>query len=151
MSHYRFLRPVRTQGGFLRRFLTVGVAAALSVFHIVLPAEAQESFTAHGSTILYNRPDVAQWKVVHDGIDARSKAYLLMFKHVPIKDAEGRYIEPVMALICESVPGSPDLIQYSIAKRVSTPFQVNELLTPQKGYFTHRNSVGYKGEYQMGS
>lgn len=127
------------------------LAVVIALFHLVLPARAQESFTAHGSTVRYGRPDAAQWSLVHDGIDARSKAYLLMFKRSPIKDAEGRDIEPVMALICESVPGSPHLIQYSITKRASTPFHVNKLLTPQEGYFTHKNSVGYQREYKRGS
>jgi len=132
-------------------FLTALIAAAIAFFYLVLPAEAQESFTVHSSTVLYGRPDAAQWRLMNDGIDANSKAYLVMFKRTPIKDAEGREIEPVMAIICESVPSSTDVIQYSIAKRVNTPFQVNSLLTPQQGYFTHKNSVGYQGEYKRGS
>ncbi len=151
MNHSRFPHFLLTRNRFTKAFLTIGLAAAVSVFLPVLSAGAQNSFTAYGSKIVYSRPDAAQWKVMHDGIHPKSKAYLLTFQHVPIKDAQGREIEPVMALICESTPGSPDVIQYSISKRVGAPFDVNKVLTPQEGYFTHKNSVGYMGQYQRGS
>jgi len=126
-------------------------AVLLAVLCFALIAQAQESFTAHGSTVMYARPDAANWNLVHNGIEARSKAYLLMFKRNPIKDAEGRPIEPVMAIICEEVPESLDVIRYSIAKRAQIPFDVNRLMTPQDGSFTHKNSVGFEGEYKRGS
>ena len=81
----------------------------------------------------------------------QAPAYLVMFEHTPIKDAEGRDIKPVIGVICESVPNSLDVIRYSVSKRASTPFKVNKMMTPQDGSFTHRNSVGYEGEYQRGS
>jgi hypothetical protein len=127
------------------------VAVVLAFLHLVCVAQAQDSFTAHGSTLSYARPDPAKWIVVQNGVDARSKAYLLMFKHTPIKDPQGRDIEPVMAVICEPVTDSSDVIKYSISKRVQVPFDVKKLLTPQEGDFTHRNSVGYDGEYTRGS
>jgi hypothetical protein len=104
----------------------------------------------HGSTLIYTRPDPAQWNLVHNGIDAKSGAYLLMFKHTPIKDPAGRDIEPVIAAICEPVTDSSDVIMYSIRKRTQVPFDVKKLLTPQGGDFTHKNSVGYDGEYNRG-
>ncbi len=114
------------------------------------PAPAQESFTTQGSTVLYARPDPAVWNLVNNGTDPKSGAYLIMFKRSPIKDAQGRDIEPVMAIICESVPDSLDVIQYSIGKRAQIPFKVNEMMTPQRGDFTYGNSVGFEGEYQKG-
>ena len=54
-------------------------------FQFVFLAEAQESFTAHGSTILYTPPDSANWFVVKNGIDERSQKYLLMFQRKPLK------------------------------------------------------------------
>lgn len=127
------------------------IAVVFALFHFVCVAGAQESFTAHGSTVNFSRPDPANWKVVHDGIDARSNKYLLMYQHVPIKDAQGRDIEPVIALICESVPESSDVIMYSIAKRTQVGFNVNKLLTWQDGSLTYKNSVGFDGEYQKGA
>jgi hypothetical protein len=89
--------------------------------------------------------------LVHSGTDAKSKAFLLMFKHSPIKDPEGRPIEPVIAAICEPVTDSSDVIMYSIRKRTQVPFDVKKVLTAQGGDFTHRNSVGFDGEYTRGS
>lgn len=129
-----------------------GIAAiVLLIFSFASMAGAQESFTAHGSTVNFTRPDAANWKVVHDGIDARSNKYLVMYQRSPIKDAEGRDIEPVIAIICESVPDSSDVIMYSIAKRTQTAFNVNKLLTWQDGSLTYKNSVGFDGDYKKGS
>ncbi len=127
------------------------IAVVCVILYLACVVQAQESLTAHGSTVMYARPNAADWQLVHNGIDARSKAYLLMFKRNPIKDAQGRPIEPVIAIICESIPGSVDVIRYSIAKRGQVPFDVKRMMTPQDGSFTHRNSVGYEGEYQRGS
>jgi hypothetical protein len=126
------------------------VAVVFAFFCLACVAQAQDSFTAHGSTVIYIRPDPARWNVVHNGVDAKSKAFLLMFKHTPIKDPQGRDIEPVIAAICEPVADSSDVIMYSIRKRAQVPFDVKKLLTPQNGDFTHRNSVGYDGEYNRG-
>lgn len=127
------------------------VAVVFAFFCLACVAEAQDSFTAHGSTVSYARPDPAKWDLVHNGVNAQSKAYLLMFKHKPIKDSEGRDIEPVIAAICEAVTDSSDVIMYSIRKRTQVSFDVKKLLTAQGGDFTHRNSVGYDGEYNRGA
>jgi hypothetical protein len=127
------------------------IASVFLVLCLAFDVYAQESITTHGSTVTYARPDPANWKLVHNGIDERSKAYLLAFQRNPIKDAEGRPIEPVIALICESVPESLDVIRYSIAKRGQVPFDVKRVISAQDGSFTHRNSVGYEGEYKKGS
>jgi hypothetical protein len=127
------------------------IAVLLAFFLLGYGAEAQESFTAHGSTVNYAQPDPAKWKPVHNGTDAKSNKYLFMFQHTPIKDAEGHDIEPVIALISESVPDSSDVIMYSIAKRAQVPFEVKKLITWQDGSFTYRNSVGFEGEYKKGA
>ena len=126
------------------------IAVVFAFFGFVCIAAAQESFSAHGSTVTYTRPDPAQWNLVHNGMDAKSNAFLLMFEHSPIKDAEGREIKPVIAAICEPVTDSSDVIMYSIRKRSQVPFDVKKLLTPQGGDFTHKNSAGYDGEYNRG-
>ncbi|MEW6351181.1 MAG: hypothetical protein AB1646_19155 [Thermodesulfobacteriota bacterium] len=131
-------------------FLAAFTAQAQDSPQAPQPVQTQESFTAHGSTVSYARPDPEAWNLVSNGTDAKSGAYLLMFKRRPIKDAQGRDIEPVIAIICESVPESVDVIRYSIAKRMQIPFKVNKLMTPQNGDFTHRNSVGFEGENQQG-
>jgi len=133
------------------RLMKMLIAVAIAFFHLVLSADAQEAFIVHGSKVVYQRPDPAQWQLVHNGIEAKSKAYLLMFKHIPIKDAQGRDIEPVIAVICEVVPNSPDVTNYSSARRARTPFEVKKVLTPQEGYFSYQTAVGYQGEYKRGT
>ena len=88
------------------------IAVVFAFFHFACIAAAQESFTAHGSTVMYARPDPAQWNLVHNGMDAKANAFLLMFEHSPIKDAQGREIKPVIAAICEAVTDSSDVIMY---------------------------------------
>lgn len=126
------------------------VASLLILFSFASIGHAQESFVAFGSTIGYGRPDPAKWNLVQNGMDEKSKAYLLMFEHTPIKDAQGRHIKPVIAIICEAVPDKLDVIHYSISKRAHTPFEVNRLITYQDGSFEYRNSVGYEGTYKRG-
>jgi hypothetical protein len=117
-------------------------------FSFVCAGNAQKSFTAFGSTVNYALPNPDQWMLVKNGMHKGSKKYLLMFEHKPIKDAKGRTIKPVMAVICEPVPESMDAIKYSIWKRGQTPFSVNKMLSFQDGDFTHRNAIGYDGEYE---
>jgi hypothetical protein len=126
------------------------IAVVFTFFHLACVAAAQESFTAYGSTVIYARPEPAQWNLVHSGMDAKANAFLLLFEHSPIKDSEGREIKPVIAAICEPVTDSSDVIMYSIGKRAQVPFDVKKVLTPQAGDFTHKNSVGYDGEYSRG-
>jgi len=71
-----------------------------------------------------------------------------MFKSRSIRDSQGREVQPVIAVIVESVKDSSDVIVYSIQKRASTAFTVNKVLSFEDGYFTHRNSIGYEGEYK---
>ena len=125
------------------------IAAVIGTFLLfVCAAHAEESFTAFGSTVSYARPDPAQWKLVRNGMVKNSKAYLLMYERNPIKDSEGRNVRPVIAIVCEMVPDTLDVIRYSISKRGQTPFKVNELLTPQDGSFSYGNSVGFEGGYK---
>jgi hypothetical protein len=126
------------------------VAVVFAFFLFACIAVAQDSFSAHGSTVIYTRPNPAQWNLVSNGMNAKANAFLLMFEHSPIKDAEGREIKPVIAAICEPVTDSSDVIMYSIRKRTQVPFDVKKVLTPQGGDFTHRNAVGFDGEYSRG-
>jgi len=124
------------------------IAVVFAFFPFVFVAHAQESFTAYAATVNFTRPDPANWNLVRNGMDKKSKKYLIMFEHNPIEDSKGRNIKPVIAIICEKVPDSVDAIRYSIAKRVHTPFKVNKMMSHQDGSFTYRNAIGYEGEYK---
>jgi hypothetical protein len=130
-----------------RRFMKTFIAVALTFFQFAVAAAAEESFTANGSTVVFTRPDPAQWILVQNGVDAKSGKYLVMFKHKPIKDAEGRDVEPVMALISEPVTDSSDIVTYSIHKRTQVPLEVKKLITYKDGGFAYQNAVGYEAEY----
>jgi hypothetical protein len=132
---------------FLMRKLCV---ILLVLFHCAFLAEAQESFTAYGSTVIYARPDSSNWSLVNNEMDAKSNKFLLLFKRNPVEDPQGRRIEPVIALICEPVTNSSNVIEYSISKRAQVPFNVKKMLTCQGGDFAYPNSVGYEGEYDKG-
>ncbi|MGO9122696.1 MAG: hypothetical protein ACLQPD_34400 [Desulfomonilaceae bacterium] len=124
------------------------LAAGIIFFSLVILAEAQESFTAHGSTALYSPPDSSNWFIVKNGIDERSQKYLLMFQRKPIEDAQGRRVHPVIAIICEPIKEPLDVIKYSIAARVQVPFNVKKVLSHQEGDFSYSNVIGYEGEYE---
>jgi len=124
------------------------LASVFIFFQFVIVAEAQESFTSHGSTLLYTPPDSSNWFIVKNGIDERSQKYLLMFQRKPIEDAQGRRVHPVIAVICERIKEPLDVINYSIAARVQVPFDVKKVLSHQGGDFTYSNVIGYEGEYE---
>ena len=130
-----------------RRLMKTFIAIALTFFQLAVAAAAEDSFTANGSTVVFARPDPTQWYLVHNGVDEKSGKYLLMFQHKPIKDAEGRDVEPVMALVSESVTDSSDIVTYSIHKRTQVPLEVKKLITYKDGGFTYQNAVGYEAEY----
>ena len=79
------------------------LASVFVFFQFVIVAEAQESFTAHGSALLYTPPDSSNWFIVNNGIDERSQKYLPMFRRKPIEDTQGRRVHPVIAVICEPI------------------------------------------------
>lgn len=130
--------------------MKTAIAVIFAFLQFALVAHAQQSFSTHGSTVLYAAPDSSQWNLVKNGIHEKSGGYLLMFEHKPIKDDKGRSIKPVMAVICEPVKDKSDVINYSIRKRLQVPFDVKIVMTPQRGDFTYPNSVGFEGEYERG-
>lgn len=130
--------------------MKAGIAVVFTLFYLAAAAQAQESFSVHGSTVLYTRPNAASWRLVKNEMDPKSNIFLLMFEHNPIEDSQGRRIRPVIALICEPVKDSSNVVEYSIRKRVHVPFNAKAMLTPQKGHFRYPASVGYEGEYDKG-
>jgi hypothetical protein len=123
------------------------MATMLVVFCLAIVAHAEESIDVHGSKILYARPDATRWNIVKSEMDPKTNIYLLMFERNPIEDSEGRRVRPVIALICEQVKDGSDVVTYSVRKRRQVPFDVKQMLIPQKGHFSYPNSIGYEGEY----
>ncbi|MBI5571118.1 MAG: hypothetical protein HY914_14335 [Desulfomonile tiedjei] len=127
------------------------VALVCAFFLFAFVAHAQDSFTAYGSTVNFTPPDPAKWKLTRNGMDEKSKKYVVMFEHTPIRDAAGNAISPVIAIVGESVPDEVDVIQYSTRLRGHAPFKVNKTIGHQDGSLAHKNSVGYEGEYNSGA
>lgn len=71
-----------------------------------------------------------------------------MFKREPIEDKEQRQIIPNIAVIVEDVDENLDVIRYSVIKRSQTPFDVDEVITPQSGKILFTNAIGYRGHYK---
>ncbi len=126
------------------------IVILFAAFLFAAVVQAQESFTAHGSTIVYTRPDASNWIVKKNELDPKSNIFLLMFERNPIEDAEGRRVRPVMAIICEPVKDLSNVIEYSIRKRAQVPFDVKDMLSYQHGHFTYPNAIGFAGEYEKG-
>ncbi len=113
-------------------------------------ASAQElAFVrAFGSKVYFEPPDTSRWDLEQNVMDTLHVKYVLKFKHRPILDTEGREVEPVVAIIAESVKDSSDVIVYSAWKRIQTPFEVKKVLAYDSTLFTHRNVIGYEGQYE---
>jgi len=71
----------------------------------------------------------------------------IIYKHHGIEDAEGRLIIPNMAIVYELVSDSTDVILYSFWRRKNLSLEITKVLTWEDGLFSHRNGVGYEGEY----
>jgi hypothetical protein len=126
-------------------------AAVILAFLLpALCAHAEESFTANGSTVVYAKPDTSKWNILRNETDSASKKYVVQFKHAPIKDAEGRDIEPAMAIISEPVTDGSDAIAFSALKRATMPFTVKKVFSHEDGGLTCKYAVGYEGEYTRG-
>jgi len=112
-------------------------------------AQGFRSFTAHGSTVVYELPDSTVWRVVKYEIASDGGEHVLMFKHSPILDSLGRQIQPVMAIISEPVHDSLDVIEYSLLKRSQIRFEVEveRVLTHEDGHFSYPNAIGFDGKY----
>jgi hypothetical protein len=110
-------------------------------------AYAQDSMSVFGSVIFFAHPNHAHWALVHQGMDSTTNKYLIMYKHVPINDAEGRPIEPVVALLCEEITDPIEIISYSLWKRQQVPFTPKRILSKFTNALSYWNAIGYEGEY----
>ncbi|PJX22779.1 hypothetical protein CAP47_07065 [Psychroflexus sp. S27] len=69
------------------------------------------------------------------------------YKRDVILDSAGREIDPQITFIIEPVGSNADVIQYSIVKRMATPFDLVDMFTHEDGYMKFKNGVGYQGKY----
>src|SRR5512147_868216 len=114
------------------------------------PALAQDLvyFRAFGSKIYFAPPDSNRWELEQNSFDSTTSKHVLMFKSTPLLDSLGREIQPVLAIIAESVNDSMDVIAYSFWKRRQVPFEVTKVLTHEQGHFSFANVIGYEGSYK---
>ena len=83
-------------------------------------AESAERLVAFGHEIEYAVPSSA-W-IESDRISSISKG-MVMYKHTPLKDKEGRIVEPVLSIIYELTPTTiTSLDEYVSYARAKTPF-----------------------------
>jgi hypothetical protein len=117
------------------------------LFFVSTATFAQTSFSAFNSTIIYTPPNSDNWERVQDHLDTQTNKYILMFKRAPIEDDQGRLIQPVIAIICERVPDSTNLIVYSMNKRLQTRFTVDHVLTPDSDSLKYKYALSYRGHF----
>jgi len=111
-------------------------------------AFAQESIDAFGHKIAYSMPDSSIWHIVQNSNPNNGNKGVLMFKREPILDSQKRSIEPIMAIVYESVPDSIEAIEYSAALIGNKPFRIkHELLGGYPDYSSDMHSAVFRGEY----
>jgi hypothetical protein len=100
------------------------------------------------SKIVFVKPDTTAWKLINDDFLKEKMRGALVFKHKPIIDSKGRQIEPIIALVYESVNEKIDVIEYSINVLANKPYKINRnLLGGFPDFSSDKHSVVFKGDY----
>jgi hypothetical protein len=89
-----------------------------------------------------------EWHLTDFQNDTAKGITIRFFKRNEVMDSDSIYIIPNIAVITEYVGDSLDVINYSIYKRMQTPFDVDKVLTFDDGELGYNNSVGFKGKYK---
>jgi hypothetical protein len=70
----------------------------------------------------------------------------LGFQRAPIEDSEGRQVVPFIAIIVEKLAESPDIVAYTLAKRMAVPLHVDRVFIWQnEPRLKLKNAMCYEG------
>jgi len=115
---------------------------------IVTSIKSQYKINEFNSKINFNTLDSVDWVLTSNQLPSSNSRGVLMFKHIPIIDSLERPIEPVIAILYESIIDSIDVIEYSISLLGQKPYKLKyELLGGYPDYSSDKYSVIFKGEY----
>lgn len=100
-------------------------------------------------TVNFNLPDVREWNLVMDVPQELGNKGVLMFKHKPIDvKCSDCTVEPIIAVLYESVSDSIDAVEYSVNNLGTKPYQLDYTLLG--GYPEHsgdKQSVVFDAKY----
>jgi hypothetical protein len=89
-----------------------------------------------------------EWHLTDYQNDTMKGVTVHFFKRNEIMDSDSMFIIPNIGVITEHVGDSLDVINYSLYKRMQTPFDVDKVLTFDSGDLGYNNAVGFKGRYK---
>jgi len=87
------------------------------------------------------------WKRNANQNDHIQNAIIYRYKRTPIETSDGKQVIPNITVVVETVKDSLDIMVFSAMKKIKTPFDVEEVITPDKGLLQYQNAIGYRGEY----
>lgn len=100
-------------------------------------------------TVNFNLPEVREWNLVMDTPPESGVKGVLMFKHKPIDvKCSDCKVEPIIAVLYESIADSIDAIEYSVNYLGTKPYQLDYTLLG--GYPEHsgdKQSVVFDAKY----
>lgn len=116
---------------------------AICLFSLPLSAQKQKIDELGLSFRLPNK----KWEFADKRNSGAVTAYI--FKRQPVRDEDGQLIIPNIAFLIEEVSDSMDVIQFSLIKRMSVSFDIDEVLShvSEDPVFSLKNAIGYKGSY----
>jgi hypothetical protein len=87
------------------------------------------------------------WMRITTNKDKTPTSIIYRYKRQAIRTSNGNQVVPTISVVIESIPDSTDIMVYSAMKRVKTPLDIEEVITPDKGLLQYQNAVGYRGGY----
>lgn len=111
----------------------------------------QPALGAQKKRIYYNNPNPDVWHLVQQEAPNERSNGVLMFKHTPILDSQGRTIEPVIGIVYAYDVKADDVIVFSTIRLANRPWGFkHKVLGIYPKYSDDKHAVVYEGEYVRG-
>jgi len=128
--------------------MKISISLVLICFCLGLYGQSENlKFEIDKTGLLIELPN-NEWHLTDFQNDTVKGVTVRFFKRNEILDSDSLFIIPNIGVITEHVGDSLDVINYSIQKRMQTPFNVDGVLTFDSGELGYNNSVGFKGKYK---
>lgn len=107
-------------------------------------ATGTEGSVALGGAVLHFRLPSSAWSAAP--LEKNAHAVALGFQRAPIEDTEGRQVIPAITIVVEKLAESPDIVAYTMAKRMAVPFHVDSLfIWENEPRLKLKNAMCYEG------
>ena len=87
------------------------------------------------------------WKHTPPQFNKEQNATIYRYSRSAIETQDGNKVIPAITVIVESMQDSFDVMVFSAMKRVKMPFDIEEVITPDKGLLQYQNAIGYRAGY----